>query len=304
MIFIVSKIAFIPNGISLKEDDFFIYKITNGGYYLEIGKNKKIVDGFKFGPYTYPSETKVNSTIGSIESHGVTVINWIGNFSSYVFLSIGWFDSFAIYYSYYTLYHTYEMIENFGNGYVIDLTLFNIKPFTNPKYNGYLASPETLGGDISNFFDEWSYWYPDIECSYNHSEKNSVVFFESWVGGEVHSLFGEMINGGTNYRTDIAFGNNFHFTINKETGIVYGFGRQGWVEGTINNNTVKICMTCEYELEGYDLPDYAFGEYHNFLANNNLALFIAIPSSVVLLSASILLGFYLRKKKISKKPDN
>ena len=290
----------IPNEVSSLEDGaHYTYIIKNAGYYLEIGANKKTVDGYLFGPYIYPRETRVNSTIASIDFNGVTVVNWVENLSSYVFLSIDWFDYFAVFNSYYTLYHTFNMVRKFGNGFVIDLTLFNIQPYVDLVFNSYPFSSETLGEDICDFFGEWSYWYPTIECSYNYSEENDITYFESWVGGEVDSFFGLMFGNEFNFQSDISFGNNFHFAIDKTTGIVHGFGRQGWVEGIINDLSVKVSLVCEYVLKDYELPSYQFGEFRNYLSppDNYIIPIIAVPTSIIVVSFSVLIIFYSKKNR-------
>lgn len=285
---------------SLNENDFFLYEIVDCGYYLEIGQNKKIAEGYLFANSYYPSGTIVNSTIGYIAPNGVSFNTWIENIHSVVFLSIDWFDFKAPYDSYYTLFNTYKLIEDFSNIYLIDFTLFDIYPFIDPNYNVFLSSPSELVLEINEIIQKWSVYQTDISFSYNYTENENILFYESWIGGKIDGNFGSALTGGKNYESDITFGNNYLFTVKKDTGIIQGYGRRGWVKGTINDLNVKISISCEYKLLDYELPNYSFGNYYNFLANNNLAIIIAIPSSVVLLIVSILLGFYLRKKRLLK----
>lgn len=128
---------------------------------------------------------------------------------------------------------------------------------------------------------------------------DDVFVFESWVGGEVDASFGRILNDRSDYPSDISFGNNFHFAINNETGLVHGFGLRGWVQGKIDGKSVKVSINFQYELEGYAMQDYQFGEFIDFNSengsNSNLYYLFFIPGTVTV--GVIVFIVYRRKKK-------
>jgi len=71
-------------------------------------------------------------------------------------------------------------------------------------FNSYITEPNQLAFDISNIFKN----YPNIECLNHTNVIDYVVYFESWVGGEINLNFGYAINNKENYPSDISFGNN------------------------------------------------------------------------------------------------
>ncbi|MHA1557813.1 MAG: choice-of-anchor S family protein, partial [Candidatus Heimdallarchaeota archaeon] len=209
---------------------------------------------------------------------GINFRFWLGEQSSNSFFSIDWLDYKGLRFSYYTLYYTYEMIENFANGYKVDLTFYTIYPYINPYYSDYLTDSEIFGNDLSTLFNPIFNVNRDIEYSYVYEESSDgIVYFESWVGGEIDSTFGNSINGKESYDTDIEFGNNFHYVADKNSGIVYGLGRQGWIKGTINDIEVKVSMSCEYQLKNYKISNYQFGNYRDFILISQLNK-ILVPS--------------------------
>ncbi|MBN1328114.1 MAG: hypothetical protein JXA54_01460 [Candidatus Heimdallarchaeota archaeon] len=307
--FLIILIFFIINlNISLygnnaiSYNDFYIYQITSAHHYLDIGENKVTNQNFLFGVNKYPIGVKVNSTIDYITSYGIMFRHWIENYSRICFLTSNWFNVLIFDYSFITLYYTYLMVKDFGNGFWIDLTLYQILLYVDPQFNSYLQNPQSLGGEIENFFYSDYFNYPDINWKYSYSVDQKLLYFESWFGGKVNDFFGKIITNDVDYPTDISFGNSLHFAIHQESGNVYGFGRRGWVEGTINNTNVKVCMSCEYEIEGYDLTDYAIGSYHNYFKNNKSMIILStvLPGSVILIVGTILLITFKRKKALPK----
>ncbi|MCF2142869.1 MAG: hypothetical protein K9W42_04140 [Candidatus Heimdallarchaeota archaeon] len=85
------------------------------------------------------------------------------------------------------------------------------------------------------------------------------------------------MTGDSDYKSNIAFGNNLAFTINKTSGLIYGFGQRGWVRGSIDDKKVKTSMNIKYEIMGYNLPAYKLGRFRDFTKNNRLAA-ILVPS--------------------------
>ncbi len=297
VLFIQSSLVFTPLNAELIVGDCFNYNIVSAGYYLEIGENKTIIDGFLFHDEIYPIDTTLNATVRTIESHGVGFKIMVFNRTSYPFLSGNWFDVLAVEYSYYALYNTLEMVEDFSRGFWVDLTLFQIRPFVDPRYSVYLDSPEALGEDIIHKFHARSWQYQDIEYSYDYTIADEMLYFESWIGGKIDDEFGWILDGRDNMPMDIKFGNNYHFAVDRESGIVHGFGRRGWVNGEINNTSVKVSMTCEYELDGYNLPKYEFGNFRNFLVGNTGLIIGIIVPAILIPSGVIFVIIYRRKKK-------
>ncbi len=284
----------------IQSDDYFIYEVTNAEYYIEIGENKRINNGYLFGSDLHAAGVEINATIYSISSNGINFRFWLEDQCSNSFFSIDWLDYKGLKFSYYTLYYTYEMIENFGNGYMVDLTLYTIYPYIDPKYNDYLTDSGIFEKDLNSQFDTRLTVNRDIKCSFIYEESDDgIVYFESWVGGKIDSIFGYSINGEKSYDTDIEFGNNFHYVADKDSGIVYGLGRQGWVKGTINNTEVKVSMSCEYQLKNYKIANYQFGNYRDFIIISKLNK-ILVPSIIfaVLIISPII--FMITKKRISK----
>ncbi|NHK29829.1 MAG: hypothetical protein FK730_00660 [Asgard group archaeon] len=282
--------------------DSFIYEITAAEHYFKIGKNEDYQEGFIFGSKNYPIGTYVNATIDAFDTPGAGFSFWLDNHSNISFFHPMWFDMAAIEISYKTLYYTYEMVENFQNAYLVHLTFYRIKPFIDPRFNDYMTSPITLGEDVCDYFEQYDYFYPDIECSYNYTITDNFTYYESWVGGEVDTSFGEIITGKNDYPSEISFGNNFQYYIDNETGLVYGYGIRGWIEGKIDGKKVRVSMHFQFELEGYDLPDYQYGSYQQFTSEiDNLAIIIAVPITcfLIILPVSYIIIRKIKKSKIT-----
>ncbi|MHA1354399.1 MAG: choice-of-anchor S family protein [Candidatus Heimdallarchaeota archaeon] len=277
--------------------DSFIYNVTDANVFVEIGENNYQKKGYVFGGLHYPDSTKVYTTIDFIEDRGIKFKFNINATNSTLFIFVGsnWIDGLGLGYSYYTLYYTYLMVEQWGNGFWLDLTLYQIRPYIDPVSSVYLSDLDAFGSDICNFFEKWSSLYPDIECEYRFTESNGIYYFESWVGGKINAHFGEKITEGVDYPTDIKFGNNMHFAVNKISGLVHGFGRRGWIKGTINNLPVKSSMSCEYVLEGFDLPDYQLGTMRYF-DEVNLYLAVFLPVSIVVILVPVI-TYFVRKRR-------
>jgi len=285
------------NSQIFEENNSFLYTVTKGNYYIEIGDNVASSNGYLFNGLELKPPVLVNVTVESVESHGINFEYFVGNNSRIGFYAGNWLDVFGVDFSFTPLYHTMRMVENFQNGFWIDLTFFNIRLYINPLFNDYLFSPDELGEDICYFFNRWSYRYPDIECSYNYSIVNKILVFESWVGGEINTQFGNIITDSADFPTDITFSNNFHFAIDQELGLVLGFGQRGWVKGIINDEKVKVSMEFDFEFENYTMQDYQFGAFKDFTKNNLpliLSLSIGIP---VIMSISIIIIFTIRKQR-------
>ncbi|MBN1328497.1 MAG: hypothetical protein JXA54_03385 [Candidatus Heimdallarchaeota archaeon] len=279
----------------IQVNDSFIYTIDESAYYAEIGSDKTLFQGYKFGYLELPVGVKVNATITDIDYGDVSFIFQASNLTRYEYLSVNWFDIFILDSSYTTLFCTYNLIRNADMALLAEWYLFTIHPYVNSTFNDYFNSLETLGEDICSFFNQTL--YPTIDCSYATSEESGILFFESWVGGKIEGSFGKKLTGHDNYPTDISFGNNMHFAIDKETGIVQGFGKRGWVKGTINNEKVKVSMEFEYVLENYAMNDYQFGNYKDFTMNNLpliLSTSIGIP---LLIGISLVTVFIIRRRR-------
>ena len=304
LVLVVLFAGFIPSSSSptsaLSEDDSFIYEVTDANVFVEIGENNYQKDGYVFGGLHFPETTKVYTTIDSIQDSGITFTFNINATDStlFIFADSTWIDGLGLGYSYYTLYYTYLMVEHWGNGFWLDLTLYQIRPYIDPESSVYLNDLDAFGSAICRFFEKWSALYPDIECEYRFSESNGLYYFESWVGGKINALFGEKITDRVDFPTNIRFGNGMHFAVNKTSGLVHGFGRRGWIKGEINNQQVKSSMSCEYALEGFDLPDYQLGSMRYF-SEVNLYLVVLLPISIVAILTPVIVYVY-RKRKFDK----
>ncbi|MFW9924828.1 MAG: choice-of-anchor S family protein [Candidatus Thorarchaeota archaeon] len=297
IILFISSSLFIPTQ-AIDENDFFLYEITDGGHYLKAGEFVTTNEGF--GSLNYPAGTTVNATIDYFSVGGILFKYWVGEQYSVKFIDLDWLDSHGERYSFMALYLAYEMIADYHNGYLANLILYTIFPYLDPVYTTYLNSPENLVQAIKGHFN--NHWYPDVECLADYSSIDNVLYFENWVGGKVDGYFGESINEKTNYPSKISFGNSIHLVVNKISGTVYGFGLRGWVEGTINDISVKVSCSYEYELLGYDLPDYSFGSYKNFLKNDKtltIVLSSVIPS-VVVVALLVTFSIIFRCKRLQK----
>lgn len=273
----------------LNVGDYFIYEITSAGFYVEIGENQTVYDGYKFNSKVFPVGIKVNATVVEY-STGVQFQFWIRNYSRYGYLTSNWFDILGASYGYLALFRTYEMVRDYINYHFAYEVLYQIRPYIHPPNNNYLENISSLGEDITKAFSKWYYKYPNIEYSYESSEKDGLILFESWVGGKVNSPFGKIITDGSDYNSSITFGNNYHLAVEKTTGVVHGFGRRGWVKGKINDTIVKVSMDCQYELEGYDMSDYVFGNYTNF-----------VPGFGIILPFIVLVVSFCRKQYLRRK---
>jgi len=280
-------------------NDSFIFEITDTNLYVEIGENKYKKEGFLFSGDYYSDHTLVNATIDYFYNGGIMFEFYIDNSSSFGYVSPNWLDILGISYSYYTLYYTYLMVENWGNGFWLDLTLYQIKPNIDPLLTDYFSNLDSLGLDICDFFDKYWYKYPEIESDYRFTESNGIYYFESWVGGKIdNAMFGKDITDGTDFPTDIKFGNSMHFAVNKNTGLMLGFGRRGWVKGEINDQPVISSMACEYVLEGFDFPKYQLGTMKYF-GKVNIYFVVLLPVSIVAVLIPITI-YFVRERKLNK----
>jgi len=298
-ILLISISFFLPklSQSSLNEGNFFLYEIKDAGYYAKLNEHEIEFTDYRLGSQTGPIGLIVNATVEDIETTGNTFFRfWINNRSSIAYFTAEWFDLSAILTSYRILYYVYEMVENFNEISIAELVLYQIRPFIHPDYNDYLQMPEKLGSEICSFFSVWLYRYPDIICTYDYSENDNILCFESWIGGKINNQFGKILTNVIDYPSDISFGNQFQFAVNKETGIVQGFGQRGWVEGTIDDQIVKVSMKIEYELKNYSLAKYKFGEFKDFTKNSSIAV-ILIPSICIplLVISSILIISKIKK---------
>jgi len=292
----IDVVKSVPANLVLGES--FIYEITSVGLYAEVGENTTIDKNFHFSANEYPEGTKINATVNEISSNGgVGFKFYIGDRSQIGYSTANWFDVLAAEYSYLTLYWTFEIVRDYNRISFLDLIIYQTRPYVNPLYNDYLESPESLGEEINSLFTPWSNNYPGIEYSYEHSEKDGKMLFESWVGGEVNDSFGNIVNGRDDYPSEISFGNSFHVAIDKETGIIHGFGRRGWVKGVINNKFVKVSIDVQYELEGYRMAKYHLGKFSNFAPG--LDFVIAVSTIITLFIVS---RKNLRNKKKRERP--
>ncbi|MHA1188450.1 MAG: choice-of-anchor S family protein [Candidatus Heimdallarchaeota archaeon] len=244
----------------------------------------------------YPEHTKVYTTIDHIIGNDIMFNFSIGDSWRYGYISSNWFDVLGLEFSYYTLYYTYLMVESWGNGFWLDLTLYQIIPYIEPVYGDYINDLDSLGSEICEFFGQW--WYPDIECDYVFTESNGIYYFESWVGGKIDALYGNDITDGSDFPTDIKFGNSMHLAVNKTSGLMHGFGRRGWIKGEINNQQVKSSMACEYILEGYDFSKYQLGTMRYF-GEDQYFLAVFLPASILVLSIPVIV-YFVNKRKIDK----
>ncbi|MHA1126856.1 MAG: choice-of-anchor S family protein [Candidatus Heimdallarchaeota archaeon] len=298
LIFLIIPIGSNFTHASFDLSDSFVYEITDTNLYVDIGENHYQKDGFLFSGDLYPEHTKVYITIDYIIDTGIMFNFSIDDSWRYGYISSNWFDVLGLDFSYYTLYYTYLMVESWGNGFWLDSTLYQIKPYIEPIYGDYLNDLDSLGSDICEFFGQWWYKYPDIECDYIFTESNDIYYFESWVGGKIDALFGNDITDGTDFPTDIKFGNSMHLAVNKTSGLVHGFGRRGWIKGEINNLPVKSSMSCEYVLEGFDFQDYQLGTMRYF-GEVNLYLAVLLPVSILVIIVPVIV-YFVRKKKFDK----
>ncbi|MHA1367827.1 MAG: choice-of-anchor S family protein [Candidatus Heimdallarchaeota archaeon] len=281
--------------------DTLIFEITDTELFIDMDSNNYQRVGFLFSHDYYPTHTKVNTTVNSISgfNSGITYLFTVQNKTSYAHRYTNWLSPSGLEFSYYTLYYTYLMVEDWENRYWFDITLYKIQPHVSSGYPNYLDNLDTLGSDICELFEDFAWLYPDIECEYRFTENDGIYYFESWVGGKIDGYFGELITGTTNLETDIKFGNGFHFAFNKKSGVVLGFGRRGWVEGKINNIDIKNSISCEYKLEGYDFPEYEFGNMKYF-GNNNLFLLVLLAPLTTLLIIAPIIIYFIRTRKLKK----
>ncbi|MHA1185398.1 MAG: choice-of-anchor S family protein [Candidatus Heimdallarchaeota archaeon] len=296
LIFLTIPIGSNFTHASFDLSDSFIYEITDTNLYVDIGENHYQKDGFLFTGDLYPEHTKVYTTIDRIIGIDIMFNFSIDDSWQYGFISSNWFDVLGLEFSYYTLYYTYLMVESWGNGFWLDSTLYQITPYIEPVYGDYINDLDSLGSEICEFFDKW--WYPDIECDYVFTESNGIYYFESWVGGKIDALFGNYITDGTDFPTDIKFGNSMHLAVNKTSGLVHGYGRRGWIKGEINNQQVKSSLACEYVLEDYDFSKYQLGSMRYF-GEDQYFLAVFLPVSILVLSIPIIV-YFVNKRKIDK----
>lgn len=298
----INLILFQPINSELKVGDSFIYEIKSVEYYIKYGSFELKNEGYYSGGERHPPGTKVNATIEEIAPAGISFRFWLENYSSIGYINPIWLQILGVDYSYTALYHAYQIAYDYHYGYLVDLYLIQIRPYINPLYDDYVVSPRLLGENIIKHFDGLPNKYSDIVCQYDYYSIDNLLYFESWVGGWVKMNFGDLINDQSSFPSDIIFGNNFHFTVDKETGIIFGLGRRGWVDGTINNISVKISMSFEYELDSYDLPDYSLGSYKNFFRNDKILtiVFSTVLPGILVIVVTITFSIAKKNKALAR----
>ncbi|MFW9923216.1 MAG: choice-of-anchor S family protein [Candidatus Thorarchaeota archaeon] len=283
--------------LAINVGDSFTYQITEAEHYIKTDDIEIKNIGF-IQLLNFPKNTELNISIlekgGGVISYTVIV----DNITSYYYLSTNWLDSRGLDYSIFTLLHSLQITSDYHNGYLLELYLYQILPYLEPQYNDYILTPNKLSEDIIETFQYENNSKSNVYCNFKEEKDGEKVFYESWVGGNIKSsYFGSEI-AGIDYAVDIKFGNNWHFVIGQLTGIVYGFGIRGWCEGKINNKNIRIAIKYEYQMKDFELSDYTYGRYKDFLRRTNMIIAIVVPTSSLLILGSIF--FYIKSKQKKK----
>ena len=281
----------------LAEGDEFVFEIKKANHYFEIGSFKSVTEGFYFGRQNLSENSLINARVDSIGPARVRYSFSVDNITRLSFVTFNWLDYFGPHYGYNILYHIFNIFNDPYYGVTLNSYIYKIKPYINPEVTNYLLTPESLGEDLRDSFHD-NYKYPDIECKYNTNTENDIVYFESWIGGKLDTNFGKIINDEQDYPTSIKFDTNFHYKIDRNTGMTLGLGQRGWVKGTINNTFVKASMELEYVLQGQTLSGYSYGRYRDF--SNKIYLYILIPTICSVIIITIVVSLLLRRKKKNK----
>jgi len=286
---------------SIEEDLDYTYKITRARIYAKVGDNEYIQNGFESGGIAYPSGTTVSCIITNFEYGSINYNCTIGNNTRFLYSASNWvIISLMDYYMIYTTIKTYELILNWKNIVLFDLFFFGIRPYIHPiEYNwNYINALE------NNLYDTYVYTskYPEVDCKYALIKSNDLVKIESWIGGKLNGMYGEQFDAGKNFPSDFSFGNSFHIVYLNSSGLVYGMGYRGWVQGTINSTSVKVSLEYQYQLINYSMPRYHFGTYKRF-GDLRVVLAVTILFLIVVV-VTVPTAIYLRKKRMLKKTKN
>ncbi|NPE09131.1 MAG: hypothetical protein GNW80_12675 [Asgard group archaeon] len=280
----------------LSVGDVSTYKITNSKIYLASGSNFVSAKGFRFKGTNYPSKTKVDFSVNYVGG-GINGNFTIGNESFFIGYLENWYTTLVPFFMRYTSIIVYRSVylwsmHNFTNG-----LYFNIYPYINPTAENHEFF-ENLGEDFLSAFESVSQDYPGLEYNYRYSEKNNIVYFESWLGGEISGVYGPAIGYSFDYLAEVEFGNNFHIAFDKVSGLVTGFGFRGWTMGVLNDQAVKVSLEYQYQLVGYRLPRYTLGTYKDYLSSIGLIVSsVLIPTIIIAVSIPVIVKYRKKKKQ-------
>lgn len=270
VLFSYCSLPIVSINAELDVNDFFIYEIESSKFYAKIDQNETIIKNYKFGSHEFPVGTEINATVTDINI-GVEFTFLIENYSRIGYLSSNWFAVLGEIYTYFTTYQTMTLVEDWDDLWKVETVLFQLKPYIDPSPLN-LDFLSSLGDTITNSMYVWKFHNPNLEYEFDYIDSEGVIYFESWFGGNINNDFGTIIGFTSSYQSTFDFGNNFQLSLNKQTGVVQGFGFQGWVDGVINNKQVKVSLEMQYELAGYNLPKYAYGLYRNFASGFGLLI--------------------------------
>lgn len=279
----------------LSVGDVYSYKMMNSKIYLASGSNFISAKGFRFKGTNYPSKTKADFSVNYVGG-GINGNFTIGTESLLIGYLEDWYTALVPFYMRYTSIIVYRSIylwsmHNFSNG-----LFFNIYPYINPTAENHEFF-ENLGENFLSDFATVSQDYPGLEYNYRYFEKDNIVYFESWLGGEISGVYGPAIGYYYDYLAEVEFGNNFHIAFDKVSGLVTGFGFRGWTNGVLNGQDVKVSLEYQYQLVGYRLPRYTFGTYKDFLPSIGLIVSsVLVPIIIIAVCVPVIVKY--RRKKL------
>ncbi len=271
------------------------YKITRTRLLANIGQKSMKTNQFQMNEVSYPEKTKIDTTT-NINSNGVFGNYTIGTNSKYYYWPTSMLKLVLpihleeVHRITFKLFKYWEFNEGIKNG----LNLY-IYPYISP-------SPDTwnyfknLGIAMNNTYNQYSNQDHEVQFDYSYTENDRKIIFEYWGGGTINGSYGEIFGYNYNLQSSVTFDNLFKIVIDKYSGIIYGLGIKGRVQGIINQTKVNVQLDYCCELENYHLSSYSIGPafYVNPYLDRNLA--IIIPISILFVGFTIGGGFLFRKK--------
>ena len=285
-------VAVYEKNYAVEGGEEYQYKITQARINAKIGINSFHQKGFEVGNILYKVGTIATCKITKNDEGSLDYNITVGDQKLINYLVSNWIILWDDYYAIYTTIKTFELIEDWRNIAGFGLFFFRVLPYVHQDYYN--------SGVVNEFEEALNSRYnktetlPKVQTQLRKEVNDDLILFESWVGGEVEGTIGEQFEATHNYDSEFTFGNNFHILYENTSGIVQGMGYRGWIEGIIDNKSVKVAIEYQFELvEGNSLPKYQLGENKNF---RTTIITIAIVIPITMLTFGIITLAVIRKK--------
>lgn len=274
--------------------DILHYQVVQAKISATVGENSISTNEFYFNGGSYPRMTKVdvNVTYFGEGFTGRYIINGNNRTRGYTVDSLKIIlQQFSIRTSIFT-----KSLINFWEGENFDDGLyFVLYPYIDPIDDSwdYL---QTLGNTSLNELAEYKTLGHDLEGDFIFTDKNDVIYFETWNTGTVNGQYDELLGYPYGLPVNCSFLNRFQIAFEKTTGVLLGMYMKGWTKGEISSGIVDLSMDYQIKQVGYNLPW--------FKIKNTARILVSILVPVIAIgSVSILVVLVIRKRRMKNTVD-